>query len=82
MRFKVCSLIGMNDVRYAKTGNELVDEYESYCDCLLVLQCVRLNVFGKVIDDGQNISVSTLRARKRANESKVSMATGSNGVPV
>ena len=67
MRLEVRSLDGMNDVRNSETPNKLVDEHASYRDCLLVLQCVRLDVFGKVIDDCQNVSVSTLRARKRSN---------------
>ena len=67
MRLKVCSLIGMADVRDAKTRNTLVDQHAGYRDRLLVLQCVRVNVFSKVIDDCQYVSVSTLRARKRAN---------------
>ena len=58
----------MSDVREAETRNKLVDEYAGYGDCLLVLQCVRLNVLGEVIDDCQNVSVSTLRARKRTND--------------
>ena len=67
MRLEVCSLIGMNDVWDAETRNKLVDEYAGYRDSHLVLQCVPLNVFSKLIDDCQNISVSKLRARKRAN---------------
>ena len=68
MRLKVRSLFGMNDVRDAKSRNELIDEHTGYRDCLMVLQCVRLNVFGEMIDDCQNVWVSTLRSRKRAND--------------
>ena len=68
MRLEVRSLIGMNDVWDAETRNILIDEHAGYRDRLLVLQCVRLNVFSKVIDDCQNVSVSTLRAGKRAND--------------
>ena len=68
LRLKICTLIGMNDVRDTETRNKLVDKHAGYRDSLLILQCGRLNVFSKIIDDCQNVSVSTLHARKRAND--------------
>ena len=68
MRLEVCFLIGMNDVGDAKMRNELVDRHANYLGCLFVLQYVRLNGFNKVIDDGQNVSVPALLARKRGND--------------
>ena len=67
MRLEVRSLIGMNDVWDALMQKKLVEESAGYGDCLLVLQCVRLKVFCEVIDKCQNVSVSTLLARKRTN---------------
>ena len=58
----------MNDVWDPETQNKLVNEHAGYSDCLLVLQRVHFNVFGEVIDDCQNVLVSTLRARKRPND--------------
>ena len=63
----VGSLIGMKDVGDTTTRFELVDNHAGYRDCLLVLQCLRLKVFCKVIDDGIIVSVPTLRAPKRSN---------------
>ena len=57
----------MNNVRDAETQNELVHKHASYRHCLSVLQCVHLNVFGEVIDDCHNVSITTLRGRNRFN---------------
>ena len=62
MRFEDSVLVSMNDVQNSKTRNKLVDKHASYCELLLTLQCVRLNVFSKMIDDFENVSVATLSA--------------------
>ena len=50
-----------------KHENKLVNKHAGYSDCVLVLKFVRFNVCNKVIDDYQNLSVSTLHARKWSN---------------
>ena len=77
MRFDVCTLIDINHVRDDKTQNKLVDKHANYRDCILILQCKRLNVFGEVIDDGH-----MYRSPRCVREMKptMSMVTRSNGV--
>ena len=55
-------MVCVDNVRNTKVRNKLVEENMRDCNCLLIRHCISFYVLGKVVNDSQNVPVTTLRA--------------------
>ena len=79
MRLEVRALIRMNYIRDTKARDELVKKNARNIHCLLIQQCVCLDVLGKVVNHSEYVPVTTL---VRGSGPIRSIATRSKGAPV
>ena len=66
MRLEVGALVSVDDLRDTKARDELIEKNASNSNRLLVRQCISFYVLGKVVNDSQDVPVTTLRAGQRA----------------
>ena len=67
MRLEAGALFSVDDVRDTKALDELIEKHASNRNHLLIRKCIIFYVLGKVVNDSQNVPVTTLSAGQRAS---------------